>query len=273
MCFGKQNNLNSSSPPGGNNSKYMLKEDLNRLGLSDGEARVFLSLLKLGLVKVGAIVKDSAISYSKVYDVLHRLSMKGLVSQIIVENVKHFNAVEPYRLHEYLQSKEEELNTQKEVIDRIVPQLAEFARGNRNKKNNSAEVFVGDKGLRTAYEILLSNSFRKKNDILRYFYPHAGYHDVATPFYSRLYQFQKSKKIEQRGIATIAFRNSKHFKEIPKDVIMRFVNFPLPGTMDIFRDKLLIISWNNTVTGILIVSEEIAEHFKSYFDKIWEIAS
>ena len=249
----------------------MLK-DLNQLGLTDGEARVYLALLKLGLAKVGAIVKESAISYSKVYDVLQRLSMKGLVSQIIVENVKHFNAVEPYRLHEYVQRKEEELNTQKEIIDRIIPQLAEFASDNRNKeKKNSAEVFIGDRGLKTAYEILLSHS--SKNDILRYFYPHAGYHDVATSFYSRLYQFQKSKKIEQRGIATIAFKNSKHFKEIPKDVNMRFVKFPLPGTMDIFRDKLLIISWNNTATGILIVSEEIAEHFKSYFDKIWEMAS
>jgi HTH-type transcriptional regulator, sugar sensing transcriptional regulator len=80
----------------------MLNEDLNKLGLTNGEARVYLSLLKLGSAKVGEIVKDSAISYSKVYDVLQRLSIKGLTSQIIVENIKHFNAVEPYRLHEGL---------------------------------------------------------------------------------------------------------------------------------------------------------------------------
>ena len=48
----------------------MLKEDLNKLGLTNGEARVYLSLLKLGSAKVGEIVKDSTISYSKVYDVL-----------------------------------------------------------------------------------------------------------------------------------------------------------------------------------------------------------
>jgi sugar-specific transcriptional regulator TrmB len=36
----------------------MLKEDLNRLGLTDGEARIYLSLLKLGVAKIGAIVKD-----------------------------------------------------------------------------------------------------------------------------------------------------------------------------------------------------------------------
>src|ERR671919_609640 len=258
----------------------MLKEDLNHLGLTDGEAKVYLSLLKLGSAKVGSIVRDSTISYSKVYDVLQRLSMKGLVSQVVIENIKHFNAVEPYRLHEYIKRKEEELDTQKGIIDKIIPQLAEYASDNRNKKKSSAEIFIGDSGLRTAYEILFNNISRRKkkkkdddNDVvLRYFYPHAGYHEVATPFYSRLYQFQKSKKIKQKGIATFAFKNSKHFREVPKDVNMKFVNFPLPGTMDILRDKLLIISWNNSATGILIISEELAEHFKSYFDKIWDIA-
>jgi hypothetical protein len=150
--------------------------------------------------------------------------------------------------------------------------LAEFVKDNRNKKRSSAEIFVGDSGLRTAYEILFNNvSTRKKkkdsdddhdkdkdnDDVLRYFYPHAGYHEVATPFYSRLYQFQKSKRIKHKGIATIAFKNSKHFKEVPKDLNLRFVNFPLPGTMDILRDKLLIISWSNMAIGILIISEEI----------------
>jgi predicted transcriptional regulator len=267
----------------------MLNEDLNKLGLTNGEARVYLSLLKLGSAKVGAIVRDSTISYSKVYDVLQRLSIKGLVSQIIVENIKHFNAVEPYRLHEYIKRKEEELDTQKGIIDKIIPQLTEYASDNRYKKKSSAEIFIGDNGLRTAYEILFNNISRRKkkkdkdkdkgndndddnDDVLRYFYPHAGYHEVATPFYSRLYQFPKSKKIKQKGIATFTFKSSKHFREIPKDVNMKFVNFPLPGTMDILRDKLLIISWNNTATGILIISEEIAEHFKSYFDKIWDIA-
>jgi HTH-type transcriptional regulator, sugar sensing transcriptional regulator len=77
------------------------------LGLSSGEARVFLSLLKIGSARVGQIVKESNVSYSKVYDVLDRLSSKGLVSHIILGNVKYFNAVEPYRLEEYIKRKEQ----------------------------------------------------------------------------------------------------------------------------------------------------------------------
>ena len=161
-------------------------------------------------------------------------------------------------------------------------------------KKRQAEIFTGDRGLRTAYEILLggydnnrvssTNSTEvkssytitrhKKSNLLRYFYPYDDYHPIASPFYSRLYKFQKSKKnIEERGLGTIAFKESKHFKvQVPKSVNMRFVKFPLPGTMDIFKDKVLVVSWQSRPTGILITSDEIADHFKRYFDSLWVIS-
>lgn len=55
--------------------------DLKQLGLTECEARVYFSLLKLGCTKIGQIVNDSHISRSKVYGVLERLTTKGLVSQ------------------------------------------------------------------------------------------------------------------------------------------------------------------------------------------------
>jgi hypothetical protein len=51
--------------------------------------------------------------------------------------------------------------------------------------------------------------------------------------------------------SNIDFKRSKHYAEISKGVKMKFVDFPLPATMDIFKDKLLIISWENVI-GILI---------------------
>ena len=247
----------------------MILQELIQLGLTDGEARIYASLLKLGSSKVGAIVRDSHVSYSKIYDVLERLSIKGLVSHVTIGNIKHFNAVEPYRLYDYIQKKEEQLNTQKKTVNLIVPSLIRLAKNNRI--GNSAEIFVGDRGLRTAYEILLRDA--SSNDILRYFYPYDEYHDIASPFYSRLHQFQKSKGLEERGISVIAFKKSKHYKEISSKfgVKLRFVRFPLPGTMDIFKDRMLIIDWSSK-TGILISSNEISDHFRKYFDSIWNIA-
>jgi sugar-specific transcriptional regulator TrmB len=243
-------------------------DDLISIGLTSGEARVFLTLLKLGSAKVGQIVRHSNVSYSKVYDVLDRLSSKGLVSHIILGNVKYFNAVEPYRLEEYIKNKEQEVHKQLETANKVIPELAKIA--DKNRQNDMAEIFIGDRGIKTAYEILLRDATSK--NILYYFYPFEGYHPIASPFYSRLYLFQKQKKVQQRGIATLDFKQSKHYAEIAKGVKMKFVDFPLPATMDIFKDKLLIISWEN-VTGILISSKEIAGHFRNYFDSIWKLAT
>lgn len=123
--------------------------------------------------------------------------------------------------------------------------------------------------LRSAYMTLLSDA--KKGDILRYFYPYPDAHENASPFYSRFYKYQKSKGIVEKGIVTIDFKNSKHFQEIPKDVKLRHVDFPLPGTIDIFMYKILIVDWKTT-TGILISSSEITGIFVDYFDSIWKIA-
>ena len=236
------------------------------LELTRGESLAYIALLKLGSSKVGEIVKESRVSYSKIYDVLERLGLKGLVCHKTINKIRYFQAIEPYRLYDYIERKEDEVRHQRQKIERIIPQLSSFA---SIEKRSSSEIFIGEKAIRTAYQILLNDA--QENDVLRYFYPYDDYHEIASPFYLRLYRFQKSKKIIERGISTMNFKNSLHFKEIPKDVNMRFVQFPLPGTIDIFKDKILIVDWKS-ITGILISSKEIVLHFEKYFDSVWSLS-
>src|SRR5919112_3807650 len=138
----------------------MMISELMELGLTNGEAKVYLSLLKLGSSKVGSIVKDCRVSYSKVYDVLERLILKGLVSYVLIGNIKHFNAVEPYRLQDYIQKKEEQIKLQKDKASKIIPNLVSIVNKRRENKHsgfksatraiekNHAEIFKGDQGLR-----------------------------------------------------------------------------------------------------------------------------
>ena len=39
--------------------------------------------------------------------------------------------------------------------------------------------------------------------------------------------------------------------------------------MDIFENKILLVSWDQP-TGILITSFELSNHYKAYFDEIWD---
>jgi sugar-specific transcriptional regulator TrmB len=109
--------------------------ELMEIGLTNGESRVYISLLKLGSSKVGSIVVDSRVSYSKVYDVLERLIIKGLVRFILIGDVRHFNAVEPYRLQDYVQKKEEKIKLQKDKANRIIPDLVSMVNKRRNDGN------------------------------------------------------------------------------------------------------------------------------------------
>jgi HTH-type transcriptional regulator, sugar sensing transcriptional regulator len=244
--------------------KYV--ESLTSLGLTKGEAKVYLSMIQIGPSRVGQIVEVSGVSQSKVYNVLDRLILKGLASYNIQNNIKCFQSLEPSKLQDYILKKEDELKQQKESITQIITDLS---RNLHATKRSTSEIFVGEKSLRSAYITLLDDA--KRRDILRYFYPYPDAHKNASSFYFRFYKYQKSKGIVERGIVTLDFKNSIHFKQIPKDVKLRHVNFPLPGTIDIFRDKLLIIDWK-TITGILINSNEIANIFIAYFDNIWKIA-
>jgi HTH-type transcriptional regulator, sugar sensing transcriptional regulator len=48
------------------------------------------------------------VSYSKIYDVLERLGLKRLVSHKTINKIRYFQAVEPYRLYDYIERKEDE---------------------------------------------------------------------------------------------------------------------------------------------------------------------
>jgi len=246
------------------NKNYV--DQLIDVGLTSGEAKVYLAMIHIGPSRVGKIVEISGVSQSKIYNVLDRLILKGLASYNLQDNIKYFQSLEPSRLHEYIQRKEDEVRRQKEALTQIISDLSKNVNA---AKRSTSEIFIGERSLRSAYMTLLSDS--KRGDILRYFYPYPNAHENASPFYSRFYKYQKSKGLVERGIVNSDFKNSQHFKEIPKDVKLRHVNFPLPGTIDIFADKLLIIDWK-TITGILITSSEIAGIFVDYFDSIWKIA-
>ena len=65
-----------------------IQETLQELGLSKAEVKVYLALLKIGEGKIGNILKIVDITPSNVHESLEKLTKKGLVSFIKMNNVK-----------------------------------------------------------------------------------------------------------------------------------------------------------------------------------------
>ncbi|MDP3986962.1 MAG: helix-turn-helix domain-containing protein [Nanoarchaeota archaeon] len=235
----------------------MIKESLKNIGLTDGEAKVYLALLKTGSSTVGPIVNEANVAYSNIYEILDRLSDKGLISHIIREKTKYFQAAPPNRLNEYLNKKEEEIQKDKEELKKLMPLLDGIT---NQKESQTAEIFSGLRGIKTAYYKMLEGGNKKEEWL--FFYKDEG--QATDDFYSDLYPV--FKKIPSRGIANKEYKTSKFIKETKFKI--KYVDFPFPGTIDLYGDRVLLISWV-AQTGILISSRDMADKFREYFNSAW----
>ena len=125
-----------------------MEEILKKAGLTDGEVKVYLALLEIGETTVGKILEKSRITKSIIYRVLDRLIEKGLVSYIIKDKTKHYQASAPHNLKTFLEKQEEELASTKEDIEKIIPNLVNLQ---KLTTLNQANIYSGFKGLMTVY--------------------------------------------------------------------------------------------------------------------------
>ena len=122
---------------------------LEEIGLSKNEIKIYLILLKLGSTTTGAIIKQTGIHNSKVYDGLERLSNKGLVTYVVVANTKHFTAVNPERLLDFLEDKKKLIEEHEKGIKKFLPQLK--AMREIGVDETEAEIFRGWKGMESVF--------------------------------------------------------------------------------------------------------------------------
>jgi len=237
-------------------------EELKKLGLTDGEAKVYDSLVNLKSSTVGPIIKHSRVAYSNVYDILERLMQKGLVSYILKGKTKHYQITSEHMFLEYLKQKMEELEEQQKIFENIRPLLKQT----KEESKQESEIFIGLKGITTAYEIMLSTA--KKGEEFLYF--NIPRDEKVSKYYAQINWKFRNAGVILKGIADSRLRNDPYLI-INKVNKSRFVDFPLPAVVDIFQDKILLVDWTRPV-GILITSKEITEDFTKYFQALWKIA-
>jgi sugar-specific transcriptional regulator TrmB len=246
-----------------------LQELIEKVGLSSGEAKVYLALAELGVSSVGPIVSKSGVSASKVYKILDRLIKKGLVSSIIKENIKEFKIENPTSLLEYLNKKEKELSKIKQKLNENLPYLVEKVKLSENKSN--CTVYQGFKGLKSVFDQSLKEL--KKKETLYVYGISESTDEIRTYFF---HYYKKQAKIgfkikaifDESALEKSKERKNKftEFKFMEKGVIT-------PATFVIYGNKTIIEVGNpNYILTILINNKEIAESFKRNFELLWKLA-
>src|SRR3989344_3069214 len=124
---------------------------LQDIGLTSGEIKVYLALLKIGESSTGAIAKESQVSRSKLYLILDKLSKKGLVSHVLKGKITYFKAMEPKRILNYMDEKNSEFNKKRVEIETFIKKFGE----QKSKDKTEATLFSGIKSIKNFYLNLL----------------------------------------------------------------------------------------------------------------------
>jgi len=232
------------------------KEVLKELGLSGGEVKVYLALLKLGPSNVNKIAKMTEQHRTTVYDFLDHLSKKGLVSYAIKNRTKYYKIVDPEKLMDGLKEKESNL---KEIMPKL-NKLAEIS-----KEEVSVEVYSGKEGFKT----MLNDELRIGKDLY-------GFGIDETKFKEKfpIVMEQFLKKEAKLGIQEFLITKEKpEFIYKRKHVHYRYIasEYFNPTATAVYGDRTFFIIWE-PLTLILIKNKHLADSFRKYHKMLWSIA-
>lgn len=243
---------------------------LETIGLTKGEAQLYITLLKTGNTTSGKLINESGVSRSKVYDVLERLKQKGLVTEIIKENVRYFEATDPSRIKDYLSLKKKEIDDQIKESQGLIKDLKKLQ--NSHLEKQEARVYTGIEGLKTVYNEILQE-LNKNEEYLAFGIGEREMEKEEIRLFIKKFHLRRAeRKIPARIVMNHkAKKQMKEFSNIGK-YSYRFTDINFPTNIAIFKDKVLTLVWDKKPIAFLIKSKEVAKKYKFYFEGVWEQA-
>jgi sugar-specific transcriptional regulator TrmB len=247
-------------------------QDLRRIGLTDGEIKVYDALLEIGECTKTALAKKSGIAPSNIYDVTNRLSEKGMISKIEKGGVTHFAPANPKRIMDFLDDKEKEIDQERDFVKSILPTL--LLKFGEAKEKVNVEAFQGWKGMKTIFEDLLDEC--KSGDKCHVFGASKGEQDSqADRFFVKYSKLRADKGINTRIIFNEELRSRKDridFFQKSNKYTIKFLEQATPAEIMLYRNKACIIILTKDPLVIRVTSQEVADSFKQYFDVMWKNA-
>ncbi|MCK4730125.1 MAG: hypothetical protein KAT28_02295 [Candidatus Aenigmarchaeota archaeon] len=241
-----------------------LKELLKKFGLTANEIKVYTKLLTIGESNASNLGKETGMARRTVYDVIQKLLEKSMVSFIEKEDKKFYKVVNPIKILDVLDEKEENLIKLRQDFVKLIPNLEELMR--KGERKVDARILFGREGIKTMYmdEIkegktvyVICTTIDKTEELLKNFLP-------------RFTRDRIKKKIKIKMLSA-----KKEVKFLKKYKLIEIRPMPeeyvSPASLTIYRDKLGITLWSDNPITVLIKNKEIAENFLNYFELMWGI--
>jgi HTH-type transcriptional regulator, sugar sensing transcriptional regulator len=243
----------------------MLQEKLIQFGLSEEEAKVYLTVLELGGSFASTIANKAGIPRVNCYYILDSLKKKNLITANLKGNTKFFIAEPP----QVLINKQEEQFLQ---AQKLLPELIALTKVSDFKP--TIRSYEGIEGIKTIFD----QTLEAKSEVM-------GYTNLEAlaellPDYLPAY----TRKLVKRGIKmrllspsskkAKAFIKKFYPKDYPKELVeILFVNpkeFNFENQIAIYDNSVSIVSLNpDELMGVMLESAVYARTQRAVFSLSW----
>ena len=245
----------------------MLKE-LQDIGLSEKEAKVYSAALELGPATADQLAKQSKIVRSTTYVQIESLMKKGLMSTYEEGKKTYFAPESPELLKRFLIKQKEDIGAkEKDLVSFLPDLLRQFQSAGERPV---VRFFPGKEGIGAVREEMLNC---KDKITYAIFSPEHLSNIFGSEYLDAYSNKRKEKGIHSRGI----YIHKEYFgragldelterKFLPRD------NFPLTIEISLFDDNTVIFPLEGSLFGMMITSKQITDSMKVFFNFLWEHA-
>ncbi len=240
---------------------------LQRIGLDENEAEVYLSLLPLKMARVTMISKAAKQSRTNTYLILRSLVSKGLASEIERGNIIHFLAESPSRLVELVEQREREMRDIKPLISSAVPFLSAMTGSLIGEPR--VTMLKGLQGIRQTYRDLLSQDF------VGIFNAQAMFDAFGKNIVADM--FGKDRELHGRDLLVSNDGAKRYVREIGEQdgYDIRLLPDAMAFTCDmiIAGDTVALFAYDDEKTIVRIENANIAEAMRAWHAALWSLSS
>ncbi len=215
-------------------------EFLRKIGLTEGEIKVYNALLEAGTSGLSLIHEKTAIERRNIYDILTKLIEKGLVSYIVEKGKKRFQITHPNKILDFLDEKRRDIETIETEIKPQIPNLIQVF--NENKPEIRAEIFRGNEAIKALLNEALEydkNYWMGGNAGLDQYFPYWWKHYNKKRIEKKVFWYD----LADYGFYLSTYKKPKTYKNeyyelrfLPKDLISPMVLF-------LYQNKVSQILW------------------------------
>lgn len=245
----------------------MLKE-LQDIGLSEKEARVYLAALQLGPATADQLAKQSKIVRSTTYVQLESLMKVGLMSTY-EEGKKTFFAPEsPELLKRLLSKQKDNINSKEKDLATFLPELLRQYEGAGERP--VVRFFPGKEGITAVREEVLTTKEKKLYVVFSSEATHTIFSQKEIDDYS---DKRTALGIHSKGLYTHKEYFNRAEEWLNEQTEGRFLpNLPLTMDIRLFDNKTAVFSLKGNLFALVIESDQITASMKMIFNFLWDKA-